>query len=110
MTEWLNMWKNYVNFSDRTNLRGYWMAFAVNFVASMILGTIASMNPALLVLCSLYGLASFLPGLGIAIRRLRDAGKGWANIFWVFLPLIGTIIIIILLCKPSIAEDGVPVV
>jgi uncharacterized membrane protein YhaH (DUF805 family) len=104
------MWKNYVNFSDRTNLRGYWMAFLLNFVAGVILGIIAASAASLSFLSSVYSVAVFLPGLGLAVRRLRDAGKKWYNVFWIFLPLIGLIILIVLLCKPSVEEDGVPVV
>ena len=110
MTEFVNMWKNYVNFSDRTTIRGYWMAFLFNFIAAMILGVLVVIVPQLAIISYLYALAVFLPGLAMAIRRLRDAGKAWTNIFWVFLPLAGVIIYIVLLCKPSVAEDGVPVV
>ena len=110
MTEWINMWKNYVNFSDRTNVRGYWMAFLFNFIAGLILAAIGRAIPFLLFLGSLYSLAILLPGIGIAVRRLRDAGKAWTNIFWAFLPIVGTVILIVFLCKPSIDDDGVPVV
>ena len=43
----------------------------------------------------------FLPGLGVHIRRLHDVGKsGW----WVLLqivPLIGTLVLLYFLVKPS---------
>jgi len=110
MTEYLNMLKNYVNFQDRTNVRGYWMAFLFNIIVAVILNVIARIITPLFILCVLYSLAVLLPGLGIAVRRLRDAGKEWYNIFWGFLPIIGTIILIVLLCKPSIEDNGVPVV
>jgi len=111
MKEYLNMWKNYVNFKDRTTVRGYWMAFLFNVIVSLILGVIVGIaGTQLSFLSGLYALAIFLPGLAIAIRRLRDAGKAWTNIFWVLVPLAGVIIYIVILCKPSVADDGVPVV
>jgi uncharacterized membrane protein YhaH (DUF805 family) len=104
------MWKNYVNFSARTDKRGYWMAFLFNFLAAMILGIIGQIIPMLIILSSVYSLAVLVPGIGISVRRLRDAGLPWQNIFWAFLPIVGTVILIIKLCKPSIEDDGVPVV
>ena len=109
MNEYLNMWKNYVNFSDRTTVRGYWMAFLFNFIASLIVGIISSLLGTEL-LSSLYSLAVLLPGLGLCVRRLRDAGKAWGWIFISLIPLVGTIILIVLLCKPSVPDDGIPVV
>ena len=110
MTEWINMWMNYVNFSDRTSVRGYWMAVLFSFLASMILGIIIRAVPSLAFLGGIYYLATILPGLGITVRRLRDAGKEWYNIFWGLIPLVGTIILIVILCKPSIPNNGVRVV
>ena len=109
MNEYLNMWKNYVNFSDRTTVRGYWMAFLFNFIASLVIGLISGLI-GLEFIASLYSLAVLLPGLGICIRRLRDAGKAWGWIFISLIPLVGTIILIVFLCKPSIPDDGTPVV
>ena len=109
MPEYVNMWKNYVNFEARTTVRGYWMAFLFNFIVGIIISIIARV-PALGFLSWVYSLAVFLPSTAIIVRRLRDAGKSWANIFWLFLPLVGVIILIVLLCKPSMGDNGVPVV
>ena len=125
MTEYMNAWKNYVNFTDRTTVRGYWMAFLFHFIASIIISIILMVifGPFMTVTSAgmaeigtsyyifmLWGLAYFLPGLAIQVRRLRDAGKHWAFIFINFIPLIGTIIYIVLLCGRSTPDNGVPVV
>jgi len=103
--EYINMWKNYVNFKDRTTVRGYWMAFLVNFIVSFVLGLIG-----IRILVSLYSLATLLPSLAICVRRLRDGGNSWPWIFISLVPLVGWIILIVKLCKQSAPEDGVPVV
>ena len=103
MKEYLDMWKNYANFSGRTSVRGYWMAFLFNFIASAVFSIIGSI-PALAFLAGLYSLAALIPGLAITIRRLRDAGQGWGWIFISFVPLVGIIILIVKLCKPSVAS------
>ena len=110
MTEYINMWKNYVNFTDRTTVRGYWMAFLFHVIAVMILFTLTVMWEPFSFLYFIYSLAIFVPSLSIMVRRLRDAGKHWVNIFWPLLPFIGIIILIVLLCKSSVEDDGVPVV
>jgi len=107
MTEFVNMWKNYVNFKDRTTVRGYWMAFLFQFIIGIVLSLIVFATGAQII-STLWSLAIFLPALAIQIRRLRDAGKKWTNIFWLFLPLIGWVIYIVLLCKPSIEDNGIP--
>ena len=102
MKEYLDMWKNYANFSGRTSVRGYWMAFLVNFIIGLIFGVILYILPNLSFISSLYSLAALIPGIAICVRRLRDAGKNWPWIFIAFVPIVGWIILIIMLCKPSV--------
>jgi uncharacterized membrane protein YhaH (DUF805 family) len=109
MKEYLAMWKNYVNFTDRTTIRGYWMAVLFNFIAAIILTVIIALTK-FQFLSYLYSLAGRLPGLGITVRRLRDAGRPWAWIFIALIPIIGDIWLIVLLCGSSKEDDGVPVV
>ena len=54
------------------------------------------------VLSSLWSLAILLPSLAVAVRRLRDSGRSWGNLFWVLLPIAGVIVLIVQLCQPSI--------
>ena len=51
-----------------------------------------------------YGVATVLPGIAITVRRLRDAGYNWPYIFVTFIPFVGWIILIVLLCKPTKVE------
>ena len=108
MKEYLDMWKNYANFSGRTSVRGYWMAFLFNMIASFVLSLIAEILPILAIIGSLYTLAALIPGIAITVRRLRDAGKNWAWIFISFVPLVGVIILIVLLCKASLPVATAP--
>ena len=107
MTEYLNMWKNYANFSDRTTVRGYWMAFLFNFIISFVVGLIGAR---VMVVQVIYSLALLVPSLALSVRRLRDAGSRWTYMFITLIPLAGIVLFIIKLCKPSVADDGVPVV
>jgi len=86
------------------------MAFLVNFIVGFVLGVIISIIPALSILSGLYALAALIPGLAINVRRLRDAGKHWGWLFICFVPLVGVIILIIQLCKPSVPDEAIPAV
>ena len=134
MKEFTAYWKNYVNFSDRTSRRGYWMAFLFLIIATIIvtivsvIGDAAGFLPAVMtvplmddpmlgtievvynVLDVVWFLALIIPSLSIAVRRLRDIGKRWPWLFINFIPLVGSIWFIVLLCTRSVADDGTPVV
>ena len=86
------------------------MAFLFNFIVGTVLGLIVSIIPALAFITGLYGLVALIPGLAINVRRLRDAGKHWGWLFIALVPLVGFIILIIQLCKPSVPEETVTAV
>jgi len=55
----------------------------------------------------LWGIAVLVPSLAVAVRRLRDAGRNWTQLFWLLLPLAGLIVLIVRLCEPSVAAPAV---
>ena len=94
-------WTRYVDFGGTSDRGKYWYVFLMNIIISIALSVITLIVPALAFLSSVYSLATLIPGLAICVRRLRDAGHHWANIFWAFLPVVGTIILIVFLASPS---------
>ncbi|MCL2365173.1 MAG: DUF805 domain-containing protein [Defluviitaleaceae bacterium] len=111
MQEFVSFWKNYINFSDRTTVRGYWIAFLFTFIITAVLGLLTLvLITQLMFLYYIWTLAIAVPSIAMAIRRLRDAGKEWPWIFVIFIPCVGWILYIITMCKPSIPNDGTPVV
>jgi uncharacterized membrane protein YhaH (DUF805 family) len=99
---YVDMWKNFGNFSGRTSVGGYWWAYLANFIVSFVLGIIG-----IEVLITVYSLAVIVPSLSITVRRLNDAGKHWSAIFLPLIPLVGAIILIVKLCKPSVGANVV---
>jgi hypothetical protein len=68
---------NYINFSDDTDRKSFWMYMLYYFVF-LIFSIIASLSLRSLLPFQLYNLAIFLPDLGVKVRRLHDVGKtGW---------------------------------
>jgi len=55
-------------------------------------------------LSACFSAAMLLPYLAVAVRRLRDSGRSWANLFWLLLPIAGLIVLIVFL-----AQRGNPV-
>jgi uncharacterized membrane protein YhaH (DUF805 family) len=55
---------------------------------------------------TLWALGTIVPVLAVAVRRLRDGGNGWMQLFWLLLPIVGLIIIVMRMCDPS--QDAAP--
>ena len=48
-----------------------------------------------------------LPNLAVAVRRLRDAGHDWPNLFWILVPIAGLIVLVIYWTQPSLGVTEV---
>lgn len=115
-----SMWQNYGDFNGRTSVKTYWMAILGNFIVlitlSILCGIIftifafASDSGAgigFIVICvilALYMLAILVPSLSIAARRLHDAGFPALLLLVTFVPTVGQVALIVLLCLPSNTE------
>ena len=113
-------WKGYVDFEGRSTRSDYWLAYLANmltvvafYVLLAVFGGIAGATDSsflavisliLLLIFFAYGIAACLPGIAVTVRRLRDAGYNWPYIFVAFIPFVGGIILIVLLCKPTKVE------
>ena len=111
-------WKGYDDFRGRSTPSDYWFAYSAHvliFFASYLLlavfqrmavdeTSLLTNEVIFLFIFFVYGVAAILPGIAITVRRLRDAGYNWPYIFVTFIPFVGPIIFIVLLCKPSKVE------
>ena len=77
MNYYLNVWKNFANFSGRARRSEYWYFVIFNVIIAIILVQISVLiNFPFLV--TIYYLATLLPSLAVAVRRMHDVGKsGW---------------------------------
>jgi uncharacterized membrane protein YhaH (DUF805 family) len=50
-------------------------------------------------LSGMFGVIACVPTLAVTVRRLRDAGRRWTNLFWLLLPIVGLIILIVRLAE-----------
>ena len=113
-------WKGYVDFTGRSTPSDYWFACSAHLlifftwylllavfermVAETGSSDLFTIGVILLLIFFAYGVAAVLPGIALTVRRLRDAGYNWPYIFVTFIPFVGWIILIVLLCKPTKVE------
>lgn len=100
MSYYLSVWKNYAKFSGRARRREYWMFALFNILAAIVI-MVVSVAIKMPFLYMIYLLASLCPSLAVCVRRLHDIGKSGIWFFITFVPLIGSIWILILLCRDS---------
>ncbi len=100
-----NGFRNYAQFEGRAGLAEFWWFFLFVTLVGVGLGSLDSIAPAFLTigsgLAGLWSIGVLLPTLGLAVRRLRDGGNSWPQLFWLLVPIAGVIVLVLRLCDPS---------
>jgi uncharacterized membrane protein YhaH (DUF805 family) len=87
--------QKYANFEGTARRSEYWWFFLFNVIASMILSQVST------TLSIVFSLATLLPSIAAATRRLHDTDRsGWWQLLY-FLPIVGAIILIVFLAQES---------
>jgi uncharacterized membrane protein YhaH (DUF805 family) len=90
----------YATFSGRSSRPAYWW-FVLLQVLALFVAAILDAALKTWVLYVVVVLALFLPSIAVTIRRLHDAGhSGWWWLFG-FIPIIGTIVLIVFTLQGS---------
>ena len=106
------MKENFSNFSGRARRKEYWMFILFNmifgFVAMLLDNLLGIADPVIGygAIYGLYTLALIIPGIAVAVRRLHDLGKSGWMLLIAFIPLIGAIWLIVLMCTDSNAGEN----
>jgi uncharacterized membrane protein YhaH (DUF805 family) len=109
MDYYLSVLQKYVVFSGRAGRREFWYFALFNFLAVCILEIVGSVIGGLVGaghtlgsgLALLYDLAVLLPALGVSIRRLHDTGRSGWWLFISFVPLIGSLVLLVFFIQDS---------
>jgi uncharacterized membrane protein YhaH (DUF805 family) len=109
MNWYLAVLKKYAVFSGRARRKEYWMFTLFNLIflivamiVDNVVGTAIKGVGYGLFYC-LYALAVLLPSLGVSVRRLHDVGKSGWFLLIAFIPIVGAIWLLVLMCT-----DGMP--
>ncbi len=85
----------YVDFDGCAGRPEFWWWFLFTLVATAALRTVSYQ------LSAVFSLATFLPSLAVAARRLHDTDRsGWWQLLY-FVPLVGWILLIIWCLQPG---------
>ncbi|WP_341228566.1 DUF805 domain-containing protein [uncultured Arcticibacterium sp.] len=110
MNYYLDAFRPYFNFEGRARRKAYWMFFLFNMIAVFITTLLDNtlgmtfdgedvMGRGYIYL--LYMLFTFVPNLGMTLRRLHDVGKPGAFILIGLIPLVGAFWLLVLFCTDS---------
>lgn len=81
--------KKYADFNGCASLSEFWWWFLFTVIAGLVLGVISNK------LSAAFSLATIVPGLAVAARRLHDTDRsGWLQLL-VFIPIIGWILLLV---------------
>lgn len=82
--------KNYANFSGRATLREYWWIVLFQIIIGVVVRILSIFIPQVMaVLALLWLLATIVPGLSVAVRRLHDVDKDGLFLLLGFVPIVG---------------------
>lgn len=101
LAEYIQMFKRWNDFSGKSNLKEFWMPVLINVIISAIFQILAQLAGFFNTVYGIYGLIILIPFLALNIRRLHDVGKSGWYLLWYLLPIIGWVLIILQLVKPS---------
>jgi uncharacterized membrane protein YhaH (DUF805 family) len=97
---------NYANFKGRARRKEYWMFALFNVIFAFVALIIDYVIGTWGVIYGLYVLAIIIPSLAVFVRRMHDLDKsGWWFFIW-FIPLIGAIWLLVLLCTDGTAGEN----
>ena len=119
-------WKKAFKFQGRSTRKEYWFFVLINFFVTLLLiffNLIQSLlrtyyfssgNDFLQILSNFITILNFIPAiillgsiwvaLPLTIRRIRDVGMKWQWIFFISIPYIGPIFILIFLTRTSVID------
>ncbi|MBX9573433.1 MAG: DUF805 domain-containing protein [Candidatus Obscuribacterales bacterium] len=101
----------YASFDGRASRKEFWMfmlaQFCISFIINLaIIGLWTATAINLSVISTIYALATLVPGLAIAVRRLHDSNRtGWWELMG-FVPVVGALTLVVFYCLPGTADEN----
>lgn len=98
-----SVFSKYATFSGRARRSEYWYFVLFNVIVTVVLNTLYSATNSTIftALLLLSGLVTLVPGMAVFWRRMHDIGRSGAYYFFVLIPLVGAIILLVWECQDS---------
>lgn len=106
MNYYVHVLKNYANFNGRARRSEYWWYTLINILIVTGITVISSIIPILFFLYPIYMLATLIPSLAVAVRRMHDSNKSGWMLLVSLIPIIGGIWLLILLLTEGTKGDN----
>ncbi len=101
--------QKYIIFDGRASRSEYWYWVLFVVLASIGMGFLDLIffpHSRVGILNTLFGLAVFLPGLAVCVRRLHDLNRtGWWVLVWL-IPIVGWLILLIFMIQEGTESDN----
>lgn len=102
----VTVFRKYAEFTGRATRSEFWWWVLFTTIVSSALGALNLATPEGVIavgssLAGVWSIGILVPSLAVAVRRLRDAGRSWTDLFWILLPIAGLIVLIVYWCEPS---------
>ena len=116
----VSVFSKYATFSGRATRSEYWFFYLFNVIMCLGLVAVCAILGAIFkgaagavggytvgtILYWIYALAAFIPNKAVSVRRLHDTGRSGANLFWILLPVIGAILLLVYFVTGSNPGDN----
>ncbi len=90
----------YFDYKGRSNLTQFWNYYLYSAIISFIIGFIMGLLH-IEIIALVVGIALLIPGICIGIRRLHDLGLSGVWYFIAFVPVIGSLSLLLLFSLPG---------
>lgn len=75
--EYISVFRRFSDFRGRSTRKEYWSFYAVNMIVYFILGFLNGLVSAFAVILLIYYIASLIPMIAVAVRRVHDTNRRW---------------------------------
>lgn len=113
---YLDVLKKYADFSGRARRMEYWMFNLINSIIMIVLlilvfalsdrNQLSTISCIFLIIMGLYCLGIIIPSLAVTVRRLHDSDRSGFWIFINFVPYVGGLALIVLMCLNGTAGSN----
>lgn len=98
-----SVFSKYATFSGRARRSEYWYFVLLQVIVTAVLNGLysATESVAFPVILVLFDLALLVPSLAVCWRRLHDIGRSGGYYFFILIPLVGWILLLVWMCQDS---------
>ena len=98
-----SVFSKYATFSGCARRSEYWYFVLLQVIVTAVLNGLysATESVAFSAILVLFDLALLVPSLAVCWRRLHDIGRSGAYYFFVLIPLVGWILLLVWMCQDS---------